>query len=73
MMTILEEETNILKRVHFEMSKAVDRDGVNKIYRQARVWNRYHHFLAQACSHDKYVYFNNKFKSYRKEALAALI
>ena len=71
-MTILEEEKNILKRVHNDMSKATDRDGINKVYRQARVWNRYHHFLAQACSHNKYVYLNNKFKSYRKEAFKAL-
>ena len=71
-MTILEEESNILKRVHFDMNKAIDRDGVNKVYRQARIWNRYHHYLAQACSREKYVFFNKKFKSYRKEALASL-
>lgn len=71
-MTILEEEKNILNRVHADMNMAIDRDGINKVYRQARVWTRFHHFLAQACSYQKYQYLNNKFKHYRWDALASI-
>ncbi len=71
-MTILEEEANVIKRVFKDMYKAIDKDGINKVYRQARVWNRYHHFLANACSYEKYKYINNKFKEYRKEAIQAI-
>lgn len=72
-MTIVEEEKIILKRVYVDINKDIDCDGVNKDYRQVRVFNRYHLFLAWACSHDMYVYFKNKFKSYRKETLAELM
>lgn len=71
-MTIMEEELNIIHRVRTDMFKAIDKDGVNKVYRQARIWTRYHHFLANACSYEKYRFLNNTFKMTRKEAINAL-
>lgn len=71
-MTILEEERMILKNTRRDMYKSKDRDSINKIYRQARVWNRYHYFIGQACTRQKYEYINKKFKNYRRDALAAL-
>ena len=71
-MTILQEEVNILRRVRTDMYKAADKDGVIKLYRQARVWTRFHYYLAKACTYDKYTYLNRKFKSMRRDALRAL-
>jgi hypothetical protein len=65
-------ELKVLLKVRRDMLKACDRDGINKVYRQARIWNRYHHFFAEACSYEKYSYINRKFKAYRHEALGAL-
>lgn len=52
-----------------EIYNAKNRDEINKIYRQARLWNRYHHFYANACSYEKYTFLNNQFKHMRWEAL----
>ena len=71
-MTNVDEERNILKHVKDDINKAKDRDEVNKIYRQARIWNRFHHFYANACSYDMYTFLNRKFKSYRNEALRTI-
>ena len=57
-MTLVEYEYRIVKRVRQDMFKATDRDGVNKVYRQAR-----------ACSYQKYLFLNKKFKEARNEAL----
>lgn len=65
-------ELKVLLKVRRDMLKACDRDGINKVYRQARIWNRYHHFFAEACSYEKYCYINRKFKMYRYEALEAI-
>ena len=72
-MTILQEEVNILRRVRLDMYKVVDKDGVSKIYRQARIWNRFHYYLAKACTYDKYTYLNRKLKSMRIDAMRALL
>lgn len=71
-MTTLEEEKKIINKVHEDMFKAIDKDRINQIYHQARIWARYHHFLAEACSYERYTYLNNKFKKYRYEAINAL-
>ena len=65
-------ELKVMLKVRHDMFKAIDSDGVNKVYRQARIWNRYHHFFGQACSYEKYVYLNNKFKAFRYEAMEAI-
>jgi hypothetical protein len=71
-MTIVEYEYSVLKSVRKDMFKATDRDGVNTVYRQARVWNRFHRVYAKACSYEKYVYLNSRFKQMRREALGAI-
>ena len=43
--SIKELEHRVLISVEKEMEKANNIDSLNKIYRQARVWNRFHHFL----------------------------
>ena len=68
-MTIIEEELNIIKQVGKKMAEAKDRDSVNAVYRQARIWNRFHHFFANACSYERYTFLNRKFKHLRWEAL----
>ena len=68
-MTMVEYEYRIMMYVRKDMFRAVDRDGVNTVYRQARNWNRFHHVFGKACSRQRYVFLNNKFKQARKEAL----
>lgn len=71
-MNMIEYEYAIIKRTRKDMFKAIDRDGINKIYRQARIWNRFHHFYAGACTYQTYTYLNNKFKKMRLEAFEAI-
>ncbi len=71
-MNMIEYELAIIKRTRKDMFKAVDRDGINHLYKQARIWNRFHYFLAGACTYQRYCYLNNKFKKARLEALNAI-
>lgn len=68
MITSMQEEAIILKNVRRQIFNAKDNDEINNIYRQARIWNRFHHFIARACSYEKYLYLNKKFKQARWEA-----
>ena len=69
---MVEYELRIIKRTRADMFKATERDAINKIYRQARTWNRYHHFYAGACTYEKYRFLNKRFKQARLDALAAI-
>ena len=71
-MKMSEYEFRIIRQVRKDMFKAIDRDGINKIYRQARVWNRFHFRYAEACTRQMYEYLNQKFKKTRLEALSAI-
>lgn len=71
-MNVSEYEYKILKSIRKDMFKAIDRDGINKVYRQARIWNRLHHFYGKANTYQKYTFLNHKFKQARLEALAAI-
>lgn len=66
------EETNVLTKVAIEISEANDADSINKIYRQARNWARYHCYYAQACTATRCRDLNRKFSLYRNEALKKL-
>ena len=70
-MNVAEYEFRIIKQVRKDMFGAKDRDGVNQVYRQARIWNRIHHFYGSASTYQRYVFLNNKFKQARWEALSA--
>lgn len=65
-------ENRIIARYSRDMSKLNDRDSINKLYRQARIWNRFHHFFGNACTYDRYLELNEIFKSTRKERFKEL-
>jgi hypothetical protein len=65
-------EIRIIARYKSDMSKLNDRDSINKLYRQARIWNRFHHFFGNACTYDRYLELNETFKSIRKERFKEL-
>lgn len=71
-MTAHEMEVNILEKVAIEMSEADNISTVNKIYRQARNWARYHCYFAKACTAERCTELNRSFKLYRAEALKNL-
>lgn len=73
MMTILEEENNIIERYKSDIDRINTREEINNLYRQARVWNRFHFFFAQACTRERYEELNETFKAIRKEKLAILV
>lgn len=66
------EEMNVLTRVAEEMCNAKDEQAINKIYRQARNWSRYHCYFAQACTATRCRDLNRKFSFYKNEALKGL-
>lgn len=65
-------ENRIIARYKSDMSKLNDRDSINKLYRQARIWNRFHHFFGNACTYDRYLELNEIFKGTRKERFKEL-
>ncbi len=66
------EECNIIRRVRKDMFKETDRSRINMVYKQARTWNRFHHFLGEGCSYETYRYLNSKFKALKAEAIQAI-
>lgn len=69
---ILELEEKVLERIREDMFKANSIDSINKLYRQGRVWNRWHSIgLGRPFKEDpQYVEINNFLKKYRDEAKA---
>lgn len=66
------EELNVLTKVADEISHAKDESAINKIYRQARNWSRYHCYYAEACSPSTCRELNRKFALYKNLAVQAL-
>lgn len=66
------EEKNVLTNVEQEMRGAKSFNTINKIYRQARNWARYHCYFANACSPEKCTELNKKFKCIKNEAIKNL-
>ena len=64
--------SNVLKRVEKEINEADNKDTVNKIYRQARNWVRYHCYYANACTKERARDLNHELKSLRREKLEEL-
>lgn len=58
-------EANILSRLSFEMRQAKDVDAVNKLYRQARIWARFHCTFGDACSTQRTRDLYTKIRYYR--------
>lgn len=67
-------EEAIMNRVANDLKKAISRDQVNKIYRQARIWNRFNHFIAgeEGCTRERYDEINLFFKRKRWEQLTKI-
>lgn len=68
-MTALEEENNIIQRYREEIAKLDDKEKIKQAYGQARIWNRFHFFWAQACTRERYEELNEIFKRIKKEKL----
>lgn len=68
-MTIVDTEEKIIERYREEIFQMEDKDSINKLYRQARIWNRFHHFYADACTYERYYELNKTFKVIRWKAL----
>lgn len=71
-MTIVDTEEKILERYREEMFQMEDKDSINKLYRQARIWNRFHHFYAAACAYERYCELNQIFQEIRWEVLGKI-
>lgn len=63
---------NVLNRVEAEFNEANNKDTINKIYRQARNWVRFHCYYAKACSELDAREVNYKLKHMRWERLEEL-
>lgn len=70
--TILDEEHMVLKIVRRDMMYCKDVNSINKLYRQARIWTRFHHDMAHACTKEMATWLNKRFDSFRIEATGAL-
>lgn len=66
-MVMLEYEQRVVSATRDEMFKAENIDTLNKAYRQARIWNRYHYYLTGSCTKARYTALNNAFKQLRDE------
>lgn len=67
-----EMENNVLTRVKREFDEADNKDTINKIYRQARNWVRFHCYYAKACTPEKAHELNEKLKNLRWDRLSQL-
>lgn len=66
------EEQNIITAYALEIDKCMTKDQINKLYRQARIWNRFHRFLGSGCTDEVYRELNTAFKEVRWNRLANL-
>lgn len=62
-------ENSVVTKLSEEMSECVDADSINKLYRQARIWVRFHCFYAKACSPEHSQELNARIKDIRNENL----
>lgn len=62
----------MLKYTQKEMMNCTQRESINSLYSQCRVWLRCYYFITGSCSEDMYHYLGNRFKSFRNDARRAL-
>lgn len=67
-----ENETRVVENYTKAMHKCKTKDAVNKLYRQARIWNRFHTHFEFACDVEASREINAKFKEIRIERLHKL-
>lgn len=65
-------ENSVLTKVSEEFNNCESKDQVNKIYRQARIWVRFHCHFAKACSVEHSQELNQKLKVLRWDRLKEL-
>lgn len=65
-------EANVLRNIKRDFENAQDKDAVNKLYRQARVWTRFHLVYAEACSVSDRTELNKKLNDLRWKRLEEL-
>ena len=65
-------EERVIKKYKLDIACCTNKDSVNKVYRQARIWNRFHHFYGECCSYERYTELNQTFKYVRLKKLKAL-
>lgn len=65
-------ENNVVERLVNEMGECETADQVNKLYRQARIWVRFHCFYAKACSPEHSQELNGRIKNIRNNALSRI-
>lgn len=63
-------ENNVVTKLSAEMGECENADQVNKLYRQARVWVRFHCYYAKACSPEHSQELNEKIKGIRNANLS---
>lgn len=75
MMYLSTVQKNVLCQVGIEMRKAKDsgqKDSINKLYRQARIWNRFECCYADAITPASLKHFNDELKKLRDKNLEEL-
>lgn len=63
-------ENNVISRLSDEMSACENEDKINKLYRQARIWVRFHCYYAKACSPEHSQVLNNIIKGIRNSNIS---
>ena len=71
-MTIETIEENVLRNYERDIKKAYNKDSVNKLYRQARIWSRFHNVYAECCSDEHAFEIRKKLKEIRLNRLNEL-
>lgn len=62
-------ENSVLTNLTVELGNCENADQINKLYRQARIWVRFHCFYAKACSPEHSQELNEKIKNIRNKNL----
>ena len=62
----------MLRYTQYEMMQCTQKQSINSLYAQARVWLRCYYFITSSCSEQMYRYLGNRFKSFRNDARRAL-
>lgn len=65
-------ENNVIERLEVDMQECETADQVNKLYRQARIWVRFHCFYAKACSPEHSQELNARIKNIRNARLSVI-
>lgn len=71
-MSIEELESNVLEAMHKEFTRCCTSDEINKVYRQARNWVRFHCYFGKCGEKEHSQELNHKVKEMRWDRLEFL-